>query len=146
MTLTVPHPYEQGVAEEWIAGQEAAWSSGERLVLAVTTQADGLVGAIGLHFASEHQRAELGYWIGVPYWGRGYATEAAAALLSFAFGDLGLRRVVAHHFSRNPASGRVLQKLGMRHEGSLRDHVLKWGAFEDLEIYGILAGEWAGRG
>jgi [ribosomal protein S5]-alanine N-acetyltransferase len=84
----------------------------------------------------------MGYWIGVPYWGRGYCTEAAGALLAHAFGPLGLHRVHATHLTRNPASGRVMQKLGMRHEGRMREHFLKWGVFEDVERYGILDREW----
>lgn len=59
-----------------------------------------------------------------------------------AFGTVGLHRVYATHFTRNPASGRVMQKLGMRYEGLLRQHVRKWGVFEDLVLYGIVAAEW----
>jgi ribosomal-protein-alanine N-acetyltransferase len=55
---------------------------------------------------------------------------------------LELNRIFAHHFTRNPASGRVMQKLGMKHEGCLRQHFEKWDAFEDMEIYGILKSEW----
>ena len=90
-------------------------------------------------------RAELGYWIGKPYWGQGYCTEAARATLDFGFEQLGLNRIFAHHFARNPASGRVMQKIGMTREGRLRQHVKKWDAFEDLELYGILKDHWAAR-
>ncbi len=55
---------------------------------------------------------------------------------------MGLNRIYAHHFLRNPASGRVLQKLGMSHEGLLRQHVRKWDAFEDLELYAVLKEQW----
>ena len=64
-----------------------------------------LVGAVGLRLKREHDRAELGYWIGVPYWGRGYATEAAAAVVGYAFETLGLHRVFASHYTKNAASG-----------------------------------------
>jgi [ribosomal protein S5]-alanine N-acetyltransferase len=67
-----------------------------------------------------------------------YCTEAARAVLEFAFTEFRLNRVHAHHFSHNPASGRVMQKVGMRHEGHLRRHVKKWGEFYDVEAYGIL--------
>jgi ribosomal-protein-alanine N-acetyltransferase len=63
-------------------------------------------------------------------------------MLDYAFRDLGLNRVHASHLSRNPASGRVMQKLGMSHEGRLRQHVKKWGIFEDIEKYGILRSEY----
>ncbi len=97
-----------------------------------------LIGAVGLRIDDEDQRAELGYWIGKPYWGQGYCTEAAGAVIRFGFEQLGLNRIFAHHFARNPASGRVMQKLGMAHEGRLPQHVKKGDAFEDLELYGIV--------
>ena len=144
-TLRMPHPYEEGMAEAWIGGTETAWDARERLALAVTTHADGVVGGIGLNLVPEHRRAEMGYWIGVPYWNRGYATEAAGAVLDFAFGELGLNRVMGRYFARNPASGKVLRKLGMTHEGTLREHVVRWGQLHDLECYAVLAREWRGR-
>jgi RimJ/RimL family protein N-acetyltransferase len=86
----------------------------------------------------EHDRAELGYWIGKPFWGRGYATEAARALVQYGFDTLGLHRIYARHLTRNPASGRVLHKIGMTHEGYRRKHEKKWGIYEDDKLYGIL--------
>ncbi len=144
-TIQVPHPYEDGVAEAWIESQAAAWEDGAQLELAVTSE-DGLVGAIALIFKPLHDRAELAYWMGGPFWSRGYATEAGRALISYGFSELDLHRITAFHFSWNGASGRVLQKLGMRHEGRLREHLLKWGTFEDVEVYGILKEEWARGG
>jgi RimJ/RimL family protein N-acetyltransferase len=142
-TLNIPHPYEDGMAEKWIGGHRAAFEDGVEAIFAITRKADGaLVGAISLmHIDRVHSHAEMGYWIGVPFWNQGYATEAAAAVLSYAFGELGLHRVWAQHMTRNPASGRVLRKIGMQHEGRLRQHVNKNGAFEDLESYAILSGE-----
>ena len=140
-TLTIPHPYPEGAAEEWIASHPPAFVAGTRAVFAITqTQDAGLVGAIGLEIAPADQRAELGYWVGIPWWNRGYATEAGRAVLEYGFGPLGLHRIMARHFVRNPASGRVLEKLGMQREGVLRHHALKWGAFEDLAVYSVLAG------
>ena len=139
-TLHIPHPYEDGVAEAWIATHAERFAEGAVLTLAITLRDGGaLVGAIGLTFNRAHQSAEMGYWVGVPYWGRGYATEAAAALMRYAFQALGLHRVHATHLTRNPASGRVMQKIGMRHEGTLREHLLKWGVFEDVENVGVTA-------
>lgn len=132
------------MAEQWIAGHKAALAGETEVTYAVIDSETGeLVGAIGLSLIMEHRRAELGYWIGVPYWGRGYGTEAANAVLRVAFEDLGLHRVLSRHFLRNPASGRVLQKIGMRQEGLMRQHFLKWGTYEDVVIYGILGVEWA---
>lgn len=78
-----------------------------------------------------------GYW-GKPYWNQGYCSEAGKAVLQYAFAELGLLRIHASHIGRNPASGRVMRKLGMQHEGSRRQHVRKGDECEDLEVYGIL--------
>ena len=80
----------------------------------------------------------MGYWIGKPFWGQDYCTKAARAMLDFGFGPWELNRIHAYHFVRNPASGRVMAKIGMQYEGLLRQHVIKWGQFEDLALYGIL--------
>jgi len=149
-TLAIPHPYEDGVAERWIDAQREAFIKDESVTYAVTLRETGeLVGAIGLAIAREYDRAEMGYWIGKPYWGRGYCTEAARALLGYAFGALGLNRVHACHFTRNPASGRVMQKAGMAYEGCQRQHVKRWEQYEDLARYGILRADYEalpGRG
>ncbi|MDM7999152.1 MAG: GNAT family N-acetyltransferase [Dehalococcoidia bacterium] len=138
-TATIPHPYEDGVAEAWIATHDQAFRDGKSVILAITLPPTGeLIGATGLEICTEHRRAELGYWVGKPYWNNGYCTEAAGAMLEYGFEVLGLDRIFAHHFTRNPASGRVMQKLNMKHEGHMREHLLKWGVREDLEIYGIL--------
>jgi ribosomal-protein-alanine N-acetyltransferase len=142
-TLTIPHPYPDGAAEAWIGGHESAFDRGESVDLAaVLREDDVLVGAVGLELRREHNRAELGYWVGVPYWNHGYATEAASAVVRNAFETMGLHRVYAFHFTTNPASGRVLEKIGMTHEGTRRGHTLKWGDYLDNEAYGILRDEW----
>ena len=140
-TLLIPHPYPDGEAERWIETHDAASERGDH-AFAITLD-DALIGAIGLHAKLDHDRAEIGYWIGVPYWGRGYATEAARAIVEHGFQKLGLHRMYAMHFTRNPASGHVLQKIGMRHEGSLRHHLKRWGQYIDVEMYGILRDDWS---
>ena len=143
-TLTIPHPYEDGMAEQWIGTHGEAYDKGEGLSFAITVRESGaLVGAIGIHLAPTHDRAEMGYWIGKPYWGRGYATEAARAVMAYGFDELDLNRVQACHFPRNPQSGRVMQKLGMTLEGILRQHVKKRDRFEDTVMYGILRSEYS---
>ena len=112
------------------------------MTFAVERRDDGaLVGAVSLRVEREHARAELGYWIGVPYWNSGYGTEAARATVAYGFRELGVDRIFAYHFSVNPASGRVLPKIGMQHEGRLRGHHRKWGQALDSEVYGILRAE-----
>lgn len=143
ITLSIPHPYEDGMAEEWIASHPARYEAGEQVNFAVVERDTGnLVGAIGLMLEPRFNRAEMGYWIGVPYWGRGYGTEAARAILRYGFEERGLVRIHAHHLARNPASGRVMQKIGMTREGRLRRHVRKWDRYEDVELYAILNDEW----
>jgi ribosomal-protein-alanine N-acetyltransferase len=142
-TLQIPHPYEVGMAEEWILTQRLRYEAGEQVVFAVLLRESGqLIGAMGLVIEGQFRRAELGYWIGRPYWGHGYCTEAGKAVLEYGFHSLNLNRIHAYHFKRNPASGKVLQKLGMKHEGSSPEHIMKWGVFEDVELYGIIRSQW----
>lgn len=137
-TLRIPHPYREEHAREFIRTE--AKQNEQRL--SIRLRSDGnLCGGVGLHPSPGHQHAELGYWLGVPFWGRGYATEAAAAVVRYGFEQLQLHRIFASHFEGNVASQRVLQKLGMRHEGCLRQHILKWGQFLDLQLYAILRQE-----
>jgi [ribosomal protein S5]-alanine N-acetyltransferase len=141
-TLHVPHPYPDGAAEAWIATHEAAFETDQTIHFAID---DGqLAGAIGL-MTKDVGIAELGYWIGLPFWRRGYATEAAAEVIRYGFEDRGLQRIYATHYPRNPASGRVMQKAGMQREGMLRRHVHKWGEHLDMVFYGILREEFLSR-
>jgi RimJ/RimL family protein N-acetyltransferase len=131
------------MAEEWITTHQEKFERGEGVTFAITLRSDGvLIGAIGLGVHQPHDRAELGYWIGKPHWGRGYCTEAARAVLHYGFTVLGLNRIHASHFGRNPASGRVMEKIGMKYEGCSRQHVKKWGVYEDLRRYAILKAEY----
>jgi len=144
-TLLIPHPYPQGAAEEWIKGHD---EQSPNHIFAITLRGAGVesigeaMGAIGLHVEKKHERAEIGYWLGVPYWGHGYTTEAARAVVGYAFGEGGVNRVFACHFTRNPASGRVLAKIGMQREGTMRQHIVKWGEPVDVDYYGIVRGDW----
>ncbi len=138
-TLNIPHPYPDDLAAKWISAHAPRFRDGRGAIFAITLLADGsLVGSIGLVTHPTHNRAELGYWMGRPYWNQGYTTEAARAIIRYGFEDLGLNRIFAYHFRRNPASERVMQKIGMQSEGMLRQHVQKWGVYEDLGIYAIL--------
>jgi ribosomal-protein-alanine N-acetyltransferase len=137
-TLNIPHPYPVGVADEWIAGHARLWELRTSGTWAITIAAEGtLVGAITLTWINR-TRAELGYWIGEPYWGSGYCSEAARALIEFGFERLELKRIIAEHLRDNPASGRVMQKAGMRHTGSRR-RADRNRRKTDMEIYEIRA-------
>ena len=138
-TLRIPHPYTEEDARSFLAMTEDP----DRIWLAITLRTDGRqIGGVGLRIDANHQHAELGYWLGTPYWGHGYATEAAREMLRYGFEDLHLHRIFASHFEHNPVSGKILLKLGMRHEGCQREHLRKWDQFVDSELYGILRHEW----
>jgi len=129
----LPYPYPDGLAEIWIASLREGIERGDAAAFAVTLAGEGsLIGGVRLRIETEHARGELGFW------GRGYATEAVRAVIAYGFSALGLHRIHAIHFSRNPASGRVMEKCGMLHEGRFRGHVRKWGIYEDVDLWGIL--------
>ena len=111
MTARAPHPYSEEDAEAFVV-------SGEPNRFVIARKRDGLfLGVVGLHAGDE-----FGYWLGKPFWGFGYATEAAHRLVLYAFEALGRDTVHAGWFYDNPASGHVLAKLGARHNGShMRD-------------------------
>ena len=145
-TLRIPYPYTREDAEKFLDHVEALWERQGGARFGIFLREDNrLCGGIGLDGRTDHNHAELGYWIGVPFWGRGYCTEAAWEVLSFGFDDLKLNRIHSGHFANNPASGRILQKLGMKHEGTLRKHILKWGEYLDIELYALLASEYRSR-
>lgn len=140
---SLPYPYTREDALAFIEQARGAMRHAQAFNFAVTRQDDGvLVGVAGLTVHTAHYTAEMGYWIGSPYWGQGYATEAARALIHFAFERLELHRVYAAHFVDNPASERILQKVGMTWEGTLRAHYWRWGQFHDTHYYGILRNEY----
>jgi ribosomal-protein-alanine N-acetyltransferase len=117
-TATIPHPYPDGEALAWIAQTREKWDACEAASFAITLAADGqLAGAISL-MDIEAGAAELGYWVGVPYWGRGIATCAARCVIEFGLRERGLQRIHARCMSRNPASGKVLLRSGFTHTGT----------------------------
>ncbi len=139
----IPHPYEDGAAEQWISTHQEHFDQGNAVHFAIIRRDDDqLIGAVGLTIAAQASRSEIGYWIGVPYWGNGYCTEAAAEVLRYGFEALELNRIHSCHFGSNPASGRIMQKIGMTYEGCRRDHFCKWGVFEDSVDYAILKSEY----
>ena len=139
----MPHPYEDGMAEEWIRSCASKFEKDEALNFAIIRRTDKkLIGGIEFRLDRENESGELGYWIGKPYWNCGYATEAARAVVAYGFEVLKLNRVHAKHFKRNAASRRVLEKIGMCYEGCLRQHVKKWGNFEDIIGYGMLKADY----
>ncbi len=143
MTRSIPHPLSLEQAQDWLTKRLAEMAETQSATFAVVLQSTSeLIGAIGLHVDPEHQSAEMGFWIGLNWWGQGYATEATRAVVRYGFEALGLNRIYAHHMTKNPASGRVLEKAGLRPEGLFRQAIRKWDKFEDVVVYAILREDW----
>lgn len=110
-TTNLPEPYPDNGATEWIEYVRPRHEAGEEFAFAILNQDNTLVGVVGLVDVTDDD-AELGFWIGKPFWGRGYATAAAREAVRFAFGTAGVEHVFARPLQRNDASQRVLEKLG----------------------------------
>jgi len=139
LTALIPHPYLSAMAEAWIAECIKADAAGATRTYAITRAGDGLlVGAVGLTRSAEAIDS-LGYWVGRPYWGLGYATAAARAVIALAFSHLDIEALHAIHLARNPASGRVMAKCGMSelrretnpHRGGPAEEFLVWSIGRD---------------
>ena len=138
-TLYLPYPYTLEDALSWIDRHPKNFKDNRAYEFAITDKETGeLYGAIALSNNQKFNQGEIAYWIGEEFWGNGYATEAAQAIVQFAFKVKQLHKVFARYFSSNPASGRVLQKLGMKQEGILVDHVMKENRYESLVYYGVI--------
>ncbi|HLK24114.1 MAG TPA: GNAT family N-acetyltransferase [Caulobacteraceae bacterium] len=116
MTTSMPHPYTRADADEFLA-RMAARDRAREAIFAIEDARAGLVGVLGFHPKADAAAPELGYWIGRPHWGQGLATEAARAALRWADREWGKRWTIAGHFADNPASGRVLTKIGFLYTG-----------------------------
>jgi len=132
-TARIPHPYTLADAHAFLDMLE---KHPDKPIAAITLNG-AVIGAVGLDLEQAHDKGELGYWVGRPFWGQGYATEAARGMIVIGFKHLNLNKITAHHYTRNPASGRVLEKAGLVREGLLRQHMRKWGRFEDCVAYGL---------
>jgi RimJ/RimL family protein N-acetyltransferase len=140
MVARIPHPYPDGAAEEWISGHNERRVSGDHWPFAIETKKAGLVGTIGLS-KTESDSMEIGYWIGEPYWGKGIASESARVLVEFAFDILGVERLTAGHYKGNPASGKVLTKVGFRETGETKRFCLARGEELDCILLELRAPE-----
>lgn len=135
-TMNIAHPYESGMAESWISGLQQAWDEKKAITYAVILKkSKKLIGAVGL-VGLWGTEGSMGYWIGEPYWGQGYCTEATRALIDFCFNELKLTRIEAEYLVSNPASGRVMQKAGMTYK---TDRVIdgRDGSKVELNVYEI---------
>ena len=112
----LPHPYAPSDALDWIAYADKARAQGREYAFVITHAEAGVIGSVGFN-RTVGDAWEIGYWVDKAVQGRGVATEAARALLAWGEAQFGVTRFVAGHFQDNPASGRVLEKLGFERVG-----------------------------
>jgi RimJ/RimL family protein N-acetyltransferase len=140
-TLRIPSPYTDASADEWLAlVANITKQQGQPIHWAIRNAADALIGGCGFDGlrVGESHRAEVGYWLAKPFWGRGIMTAVVQRVCRHAFEEFGLVKITAHVFSHNPASARVLEKCGFQEEGFLRKHYLKDGKFIDAKLFALL--------
>ena len=117
MTAQIPYPYPRELATEWINTHPGIWEQGKGMVYGIIPENDSeLAGVVSLQNVNTVAPL-LGYWLGVDFWGNGYATEAGKTLCRFAGESFGINRIFASHLEKNPASGRVLKKIGFEFIG-----------------------------
>ncbi len=143
----VPYPYHLENAQKFITQTQDIFSkeNGESRFGIFLKEDDTFIGMCGLDISTDHNHGTLGYWLGKAYWGKGYATEATRRLLVYGFETLNLHRIACAHFHTNPASGNVIKKLGLKHEGIRRAHFKKGDKYLDIHDYGMLRSEYDGE-
>lgn len=133
------YPLEENWGETWIRKQKDSFEQEKTYIFAVTDRlSKKLYGFICLVYEAQDQRGEIGYAYGKEYWGNGFATEAANAVIEFGFQVKNMHKIFARHFLSNPASGQVMKKCGMVLEGIQLSHDFKTDHFEDVASYGIV--------
>jgi ribosomal-protein-alanine N-acetyltransferase len=140
-----PHPYPAGGAEEYVAGLIAGREAGSRYDFAICDPTGRPMGVVLLKDIDRAAgQAELGYWLGVPYWGKGYGRAAARAAIGLAFGELGLERLVAVCLDSNVASIKLLEKLGFLRVGNEPWALPKWPEPRTAVVFRLERSAWIG--
>ncbi|MEC5424767.1 GNAT family protein [Virgibacillus sp. C22-A2] len=141
-TLNIPHPYPKGSAIQFIESIFNAEKNNKILMFAITEkELQLLIGLININLSSPYNRGELAYWVGKQYWGKDYGTEATKKVMEYGFNHLNLNKIFAASFTSNPGSWRIMEKVGLKYEGTLKQHVARFGQFYDLAYYGLLKEE-----
>jgi len=143
-TIRIPYPYKRSDARKFIKQAHDNFRKKAAYNFAITEKAGSdVIGGIGLgNLDWEDKKAELGYWLGRHYWGRGFTTEAVGLFTNYAFNNLKLHRIYACTFDKNIASQRVLEKCGFKLEGTHREAMFKRNRYHDEKFYGLLKHEW----
>ncbi|RKR82129.1 RimJ/RimL family protein N-acetyltransferase [Mucilaginibacter gracilis] len=143
-TMSLPYPYTEADALGLIHKAYHGFQDNNRYLFGIRLKAGQLIGVVGLQLEKAFKRAELNFWIGEPYWGKGLTTEAVRAAVHYGFSHLGLRKVTSTYMALNPASGKVMENCGMKREGELAEHVCKAGIFYDIVLYGLVIKDYQG--
>ena len=142
--ISLPHPYPVGGAEQYVAQKQKEREAGSSVTYVIEKKAEkefcGLIEVRDIDH--EHSQGELSFWLAVKAWGHSYMSEVVQIIVRYGFEVLSLNRLYAYHMSRNPATGRVLEKNDFKQEGLLRQRVKKWGQYEDVTLWAILKQDW----
>lgn len=142
-TVDIQHPMTEAFAESMISQSMEGYLTEEWMMLGIELREDGrMIGGIQLVKRHFRYNAELGFWIGLPYWNNGYATEAAEAIVAYGFQRLYLLRIHATCFPDNLGSIRVLEKTNFKWEAYLKEYILHDAELHDQVSYRILRSEW----
>jgi [ribosomal protein S5]-alanine N-acetyltransferase len=146
-TLSIVHPYTVADADSFLERITESMAKGDTYCWAIALKSSAgdtgeHIGTMGLHCNHEHRHAEVGYTIAIDHWGKGYATEALRAVIGFGFLRVGLARIHAGYYTRNPASGRVLEKCGFVQEGLRPRMYERFGEWVDLALMRIFREDW----
>jgi len=145
-TLNLPHPYSEKDAVYWINLANQGFKNGTHYIFAIKLKTDHeFVGGVGLTLEKKFDRAEIGYWMAEKFWGKGYTTEATKAIMQFGFETLNLNKLTSCHLGKNEASGKVMQKSGLKREGELKQHMKKKGVYHDLILFGLAKDDYEGK-
>ncbi len=145
-TLNLPFPYAEKDAVYWLNLAQQGLKNGTHFIFAIRLKSENtFIGGIGLTLEPRFNRAEVGYWLGEPFWNQGYATEATKAIIGFGFHTLGLNKITSSYLAENPASGRVMQKCDMTREGELKEHICKGTTYHTLILYGLTKSDYQKR-
>ena len=141
MTESIPYPYESSMAVSWIKDHQKQREDGLNYIFAIRLREnEELIGCINIDLNTKHNRGYLGYWLGYEYWGKGYCTEALKRIIKFGFEEKNLNKIWAEYKTINIASGRVMEKVGMKHEGIMRNHYKEdEDNYLDMSIKSILS-------
>jgi RimJ/RimL family protein N-acetyltransferase len=141
-TANIPHPYGEKDAVFWLNMAAEGLKGKNHFIFALRDkETSAFMGGMGLRVHTGFNRAELGYWLAEPFWGQGFTTEAATAVIRFGFEELKLRKIKARHIVINGGSGKVMLRNGMQQEGLLRQEMARDGGVHDVKVYGLLAEE-----